>query len=64
MSLKKRRWFELSTTCLFEKRLRINFSNFDPSFFALILYPTLNRLWDTWKDAYAANRTKELTIVE
>lgn len=24
----------------------------------------LMRIWDTWKDAYAANRTKELTIVE
>ncbi|KDN49573.1 putative diacylglycerol acyltransferase type 2b [Tilletiaria anomala UBC 951] len=24
----------------------------------------LMRIWDTWKDAYAANRTKELTIVD
>jgi 2-acylglycerol O-acyltransferase 2 len=24
----------------------------------------LERIWDQWKDAYAANRTKELTIVD
>lgn len=24
----------------------------------------LERIWDQWKDAYAANRTKELTIIE
>jgi 2-acylglycerol O-acyltransferase 2 len=24
----------------------------------------LERIWNQWKDAYAANRTKELTIVD
>lgn len=24
----------------------------------------LQRIWNQWKDAYAANRTKELTIIE
>lgn len=24
----------------------------------------LERIWNQWKDAYAANRTKELTIID